>query len=229
MLKLIDVKANNLMKNFVKFLLASATLVACVLVAPQAKALTFDETTDIGQLLGDAQNVGSASEINGAVGVFDDIDLFKLTIAQDGMSTFDASPIRSEDGSQLNINIFLFNAMGNPLASIEPRELDNMIINFNTTAGDYFLGIGSDDLDALDALGNQIAGNDSGIDMADGVLGGWQTGSESIGKYNIKISTVPTDAVPTPALLPGLIALGAKAMRKKKQGEAALSEVAVEA
>jgi hypothetical protein len=35
--------------------------------------------------------------------------------------------------------------------------------------------------------------------------------------------------VPTPALLPGLIALGAKAMRKKKQGEVALAEVAVEA
>jgi hypothetical protein len=218
------------MKNFVKFLLASTTLAACVLVAPQAQAFTFDETADIGQLMGDAQDVGSASEINGRVSFLDDIDLFKVRIDRDGMSTFDANPMALEDGSErLNINIFLFNAMGNPLASIEPRELDNMIINFETLAGDYFLGIGSDDLDALDADGNQIAGNDSGIDRADGILGGWKTGSESIGKYNIKISTVPTDAVPTPALLPGLIALGAKAMRKKKQGEEALSEVAIEA
>jgi hypothetical protein len=223
------------MKNFVKFLLASTTLAACVLIAPQAKAFTFDETKDIGQLMGDAQDVGSASEINGRISVLDDIDLFKVHIDQDGMSTFDANPLALADGSErLNVNIFLFNAMGNPLASIEPRELDNMIINFNTMAGDYFLGIGSDDLDALDKDGNRIAGNDSGIDIADGILGGWQTGSESIGKYNIKISTVPigavpTDAVPTPMLLPGLIALGAKALRKKKQGEARLSEVAVEA
>jgi hypothetical protein len=222
------------MKNFVKFLLASTTLAACVLIAPQAKAFTFDETKDIGQLMGDAQDVGSASEINGRISVLDDIDLFKVHIDQDGMSTFDANPMALADGSErLNVNIFLFNAMGNPLASIEPRELDNMIINFNTMAGDYFLGIGSDDLDALDKDGNRIAGNDSGIDIADGILGGWQTGSESIGKYNIKISTVPigvvpTDAVPTPMLLPGLIALGAKALRKKKQGEAGLSEVAVE-
>ncbi len=218
------------MKNFVKLLLASTTLAACVLVAPQAQAFTFEETADIGKLMGDAQDVGNASEINGRVSFLDDIDLFKVRIDQDGMSTFDANPMALKDGSErLNINIFLFNAMGNPLASIEPRELDNMIINFNTVAGDYFLGIGSDDLDALDEKGNRIAGNDSGIDMADGILGGWQTGSESIGKYNIKISTVPTDAVPTPALLPGLIALGAKALRKKKQGEVALAEVAVEA
>jgi hypothetical protein len=219
------------MKNSVKFLLATTGLAVCLMgVAPRANAFTFDETADIGQLMGDAQDVGAASEINGRVSFLDDIDLFKVRIDQDGMSTFDANPMALEDGSErLNINIFLFNAMGNPLASIEPRELDNMIINFNTVAGDYFLGIGSDDLDALDEKGNRIAGNDSGIDMADGILGGWQTGSESIGKYNIKISTVPTDAVPTPALLPGLIALGAKAMRRKKQGEAALAEVAVEA
>jgi hypothetical protein len=218
------------MKNFVKFLLASTTLAACVLVAPQAQAFTFNETADIGPLLGDALHVGNASEINGSVSVLDDIDLYKINIAKDGMSTFDANPVALADGSErLNINIFLFNAMGNPLASIEPRELDNMIINFNTMAGDYFLGIGSDDLDALDAAGNRIAGNDSGIDDPNGVLAGWLTGSESIGKYNIKISTVPTDAVPTPALLPGLIALGVKARRKKKQGEAALAEVAVEA
>jgi hypothetical protein len=219
------------MKNFVKFLLASTGLAVCLMgVAPRANAFTFEETADIGKLMGDAQDVGNASEINGRVSFLDDIDLFKVRIDQDGMSTFDANPMALEDGSErLNINIFLFNAMGNPLASIEPRELDNMIINFNTVAGDYFLGIGSDDLDALDEKGNRIAGNDSGIDMADGILGGWQTGSESIGKYNIKISTVPTDAVPTPALLPGLIALGAKAMRKKKQDEEVLSEVAIEA
>jgi hypothetical protein len=219
------------MKNFVNLLLASTGLAVCLMgVAPRANAFTFDETADIGKLMGDAQDVGNASEINGRVSFLDDIDLFKVRIDQDGMSTFDANPMALEDGSErLNINIFLFNAMGNPLASIEPRELDNMIINFNTVAGDYFLGIGSDDLDALDEKGNRIAGNDSGIDMADGILGGWQTGSESIGKYNIKISTVPTDAVPTPALLPGLIALGAKAMRKKQQDEEVLSEVAIEA
>ncbi len=219
------------MKNSVKFWLATTGLAVCLMgIAPRANAFTFDETADIGQLMGEAQDVGAASEINGRVRFLDDIDLFKVRIEQNGMSTFDANPMALEDGSErLNVNIFLFNAMGNPLASIEPRDFDNMIINFDTIAGDYFLGIGSDDLDALDAEGNQIAGNDSGIDMANGILGGWKTGSESIGKYNIKISTVPTDAVPTPALLPGLIALGVKALRKKKQDEPGFAEVAIEA
>jgi hypothetical protein len=219
------------MKNSVKFLLAATGLAVCLMgAAPRANAFTFEETTDIGPLMGDALPVGNASQINGSINVFDDIDLYKINIAKDGMSTFNAQPVPLADGSErLNVNIFLFNAMGNPLASLEPVDLDEMIINFNTVAGDYFLGIGSDDLDALDAAGNRIAGNDSGIDNPDGVLAGWLTGSETIGKYNIAISTVPTDAVPTPALLPGLIALGVKALRKKQQDESGLAEVAIEA
>jgi hypothetical protein len=40
---------------------------------------------------------------------------------------------------------------------------------------------------------------------------------ESFGKYSIKIDTVANStAVPTPALLPGLIAFGAGVVRKRK-------------
>jgi hypothetical protein len=211
------------MKKFTTLLLSSTTLAICLFGGARAHAASFTELKDIGQLLNVAQDVGNANEINGATGFFDDVDLYKISLDTDGMTTFDANPIKAKDGSQLNVNILLFNERGNPLASVEPREFDNMIINIATKAGIYYLGIGSDDLDALDAKGNTIAGNDSGIDMPDGILGGWRTNSESIGAYNIKISTVadaidPT-AVPTPALLPGLIALGAKVMRKKKQEE----------
>jgi hypothetical protein len=229
------------MKNFVKRLLATTGLAACMLtVAPQANAFTFDEQVDpagkfdpqrdAGQLIDTAFNAGNADQINGEVGLQKDIDLFKILTGAAGKTTFDGNPIAAADGSQLNINLFLFNAAGNPLFSLEPMASDSMKFDFDTLADTvYYLGIGSDDLDALDNMGNRIAGNDSGIDNPDGVLAGWSAGNESIGKYNITIATVPIDAVPTPMLLPGLIALGAKVRRQKKQGAATLAEGAVDA
>jgi hypothetical protein len=219
------------MKNFLKLLFATTGLAVCLMgVAPRANAFTFNETGDAGHLMDTAFDAGTASEINGEVGKSLDVDLFKIMTGAAGKTTFDANPIAAADGSELNINLFLFNDKGNPLFSLEPMGSNSMTFDFDTLADTvYYLGIGSDDLDALDKMGNRIAGNDSGIDNPKGILAGWSEGNESIGKYNIKISTVPTDAVPTPMLLPGLIALGAKALRKKKQGEAALSEVTIEA
>jgi hypothetical protein len=215
------------MKGFTKFLIASTTVALGLMGSGQANALTFTEG-DAGDLMGTALNVGNATEINGVVSTASDIDLFKLTIDRTGNTTFDATPIKSKDGSQLNINMFLFNEKGNPLFSIEPRDEDAMKFDFATAAGIYFLGIGTDDLDALDAKGRTIAGNDSGIVNAKGVLGGWSVGSESAGAYNIKISTMPTDVVPTPMLLPGLLGFAVKALRKKKQSEE-LAAIPVEA
>jgi hypothetical protein len=206
------------MKGFTKFLIASTTVALGLMGSGQANALTFTEG-DAGDLMGTALNVGNSTEINGVISTASDIDLFKLTIDRTGNTTFDATPIKSKDGSQLNINMFLFNEKGNPLFSLEPMDVDTMKFDFATAAGVYFLGIGTDDLDALDAKGRTIAGNDSGVVNAKGVLAGWSVGSESAGAYNIKISTIPTDVVPTPMLLPGLLGFAVKALRKKKQSE----------
>jgi hypothetical protein len=215
------------MKSFTQFLIASTTVALGLLSAGRVNALTFTEG-DAGDLMNTARDVGSATEINGMISDSSDIDLFRMTIDRTGNTTFDATPIKSKDGSQLNINMFLFNEKGNALFSVEPRDDDAMKFDFATAAGIYFLGIGTDDMDALDAKGNTIAGNDSGIVNAKGVLAGWSVGSESSGAYNIKISTMPTDVVPTPMLLPGLLGFAFKALRKKKQGEA-LVEMPVEA
>jgi hypothetical protein len=203
------------MKNFTKVLIASMTL--GLLSAGRVNALTFTETTDAGEFLNTAEFVGSATEINGVVSASSDIDLFKLTIDQTGNTTFDATPAKT--GPKLNINMFLFNDKGNPLFSREPVDTDEMKFDFATAAGIYFLGIGTDDLDALDAMGKRIAGNDSGIDNPNGVLAKWSVGNESFGAYRIAISTVPTNAVPTPVLLPALLGFGLKVLRKKKQTE----------
>jgi hypothetical protein len=205
------------MKSFTKFLMVSMT-VTSLLSAGRVNALTLTEEGDALDSLDKAQSLmGLVTEINGAVSEIGDIDLYKFVIDQTGNTTFDGMP--AETGPRLNINMFLFNDKGNPLFSLEPMDSDGMKFDFATAAGIYFLGIGSDDLDALDAMGNRIAGNDSGIDNPNGVLAKWSAGNESTGAYKITISTIPTNAVPAPMLLPALLGFGLKALRKKKQEE----------
>jgi hypothetical protein len=205
------------MKSFTKFLMASMT-VTSLLNAGRVNALIFtegeDASDDFNFVLG-KDGIGSATEINGVVSAFGDIDLYKFVIDQTGNTTFDGMP--AKDAPQLNINMFLFNDKGNPLFSVEPVDTNEMKFDFVTKAGIYFLGIGSDDLDAFDAMGNPIAGNDSGVTNENGVLSKWSAGNETTGAYRITISTVPTNAVPTPVLLPALLGFGLKALRKKKQ------------
>jgi hypothetical protein len=226
------------MKIVAQLLIASTSLAIGLLSASSAQALEFTEPgTDVGELLRDAADAGTADLIRGSIdtrvvnGVnVRDVDLFKITIAMAGRSTFVADPVVVEGVAPLDINLFLFNSKGNPLASIEPVTSDSMTIEYETLPGDYYLGIGSDDSDALgfDPNGNlrRIAGNDSGVEFADGILAGWARGAEKTGGYTIKISTVPT-AVPTPALLPGLVGLGLKLMRRR-QRENATSNLAIE-
>jgi hypothetical protein len=213
------------MRNTTKFLIATATATLCCLGASAAKAFDFTETKDAGDLMKtaiDVGTVGTSSQINGEIvankdGSRFDIDLFRFAIDKAATYTFDANPVKG--GSQLNINTFLFNASGNPISDVlEPREEDPMSFSMAINPGVYFLGIGSDDLDALDKNGNIILGNDTGILNAKGILAGWADPgkfAESVGKYNIKISAAPDTAIPTPALLPGLIAFGIKTLRKK--------------
>jgi hypothetical protein len=219
------------MKLVAQFLIASTTLAIGLLSAPCAQAINFTDTvgSDVGELIGTAGDAGivdGTGEITGLIKTrFDstgeptfDVDLFKITIATAGRSTFMAT---STTNASLQINLFLFNRNGNPLVS-----LDSTTFDFETSPGAYYLGIASDDSDALgfDTMGNlrRIAGNDSGVELSDGVLAGWNRGPDQEGGYTIKISQVPT-----PALLPGLVGLGLKLMRRK-QKENATSNLAIE-
>jgi hypothetical protein len=221
------------MKLVAQFLIASTTLAIGLLSAPYAQAINFTDTagSDVGELIGTAGDAGivdGTGEIKGSIDtrtndstrikdIFD-VDLFKITIATAGRSTFMAT---STTNTNLQINLFLFNGNGNPLVA-----LDRTTFDFETSPGAYYLGIASDDSDALglDAMGNlrRIAGNDSGVEFSDGVLAGWNRGPDQEGGYTIKISQVPT-----PALLPGLVGLGLKLMRRK-QKENATSNLAIE-
>jgi hypothetical protein len=234
------------MKIVAQLLIASTSLAIGLLSAPGAQALDFTEgATDVEELIGTAGIVDSdANLITGSIDTrtvngaeVRDVDLFKVQILTTQRSRFDANPI---EGSGLNINMFLFDGLGKPLFSLEPRDSNSMTIEYDTIAGSYYLGISSDDLNAFDSLDNLIANNDEQANSVNGVIifdpalkapGGildrWSPGNESVGGYTIGISKIPTP-VPTPALLPGLVGLGLKVMWRK-QKENATSNPIVEA
>jgi hypothetical protein len=257
------------MRNVTQFLITSTSIAVCCLGgANRAQAFNFTEPAnmDAGQTLSTAMVTsgtgGTSSQINGNISAQNDVDLFKFVLDVAGVATFNATPDATKNSPQLNINMYLFNAAGNVISNfLEPKEFDFMKFSMKLDAGSYFLGIGSDDMDVMGINPNKkgdtehfIAGNDSGISDANGVLTKFvlQNGNgkgESSGKYNIKIDTVanstaggpiaggptaggptaggPTAAIPTPALLPGLIALGAGVLRKRKaSAEALLGELA---
>jgi hypothetical protein len=253
------------MRNVTQFLIMSTSIAACCLGGVnRAQAFSFTEppNMDAGQTLSTAMVTsgtgGTSSQINGNISAQNDVDLFKFVLDIAGVATFNATPDATQNSPQLNINMYLFNAAGNVISNfLEPKDFDFMKFSMKLDAGSYFLGIGSDDMDVMGINPNKkgdtehfIAGNDSGISDANGVLTKFvlQNGNgkgESFGKYNIKIDTVanstaggptaggpaaggptaggPTAAVPTPALLPGLIALGAGVLRKRKASAEALS------
>jgi hypothetical protein len=240
----IHAKDSRLMRNVTKFLITSTGIAVCCFGgANRAQAFNFTEPAnmDAGQTLSAATVIpgtgGTSNQINGNISSQSDVDLFKFVLGAAGMTTFNATPDATPNSPQLNINMYLFNAAGNVISNfLEPKDFDFMKFSMKLDAGTYFLGIGSDDMDVMGINPNKkgdtehfIAGNDSGISDPNGVLTKFvlQNGNgkgESFGKFNIKIDTANSTAVPTPALLPGLIALGAGVLRKRKAQSEAVSE-----
>jgi hypothetical protein len=238
--QIIHAKDSQLMRNVTKFLITSTSIAVCCLgAASQAQAFNFTETADTGdgQLLKDVAVIGGtgglSSQINGNISSNKDIDMFQFVLDVAGVVTFNATPDAGKNTPQLNINMYLLNEfekkVGNVISNFkEDRDADPMSFSMKLNPGKYFLGIGSDDMDVLNAKGDLIAGNDAGVIDPKGIFGRFKlqngdakTGEigESFGKYNIKIDTVANAAaVPTPALLPGLMALGAGVLRKRKAG-----------
>jgi uncharacterized protein (TIGR03382 family) len=199
-----------------------------------ATAFTFDETTDAGIGMSDATAIGEAGGVSNVIrGNIDsnrDIDVFKFDLPG-GMTTFNGTPDTTPNSDQLNINFYLLNAAGNVISDfLEPVDEDFMSFSLDIAAGTYFLGIGSDDMDVFgvrqDGTEDFIAGNDIGVLDAQGVfrsfrlLNGTDADGnaigESRGRYTITIDNANATDIPTPALFPGLVLLGARLWRRRR-------------
>lgn len=159
----------------------------------KAQALTFTESGDAGQTLGTAQAVGdNVNVIRGSINPNSDADLFSFFW---GGGNFNARTSSSFDPI-----LSLFNSAGTLLTQNDDSfgTLQSFISQTGLTQGQYLLGIASFP---------NFAGNGPTFGNRPGGSGG---------AYSIALNQPTATAVPTPALLPGLIGMGVAALRKRK-------------
>jgi hypothetical protein len=175
-----------------------------------------------------AAPIGTATGIDYFRGTIDsksDADLYSFYIG--AISTFDANVAGRTANPLLDSQLSLFDSAGKAIKANDDRNASNPLSRIDTltlAVGTYFLGISAYDYDPTNLAGeflfpNAPLGqrNPRGV-LTDKTLAGWaaRTGKAGLGGgYTIRINTAVVP-VPTPALLPGLVALGFGAIRKRK-------------
>jgi Bacterial pre-peptidase C-terminal domain len=156
--------------------------------------------------------------VNGRLQANANADLFKFVVSTAG--TFDAQTfIRTGTGINLgNPQLFLFDSLGKGIIANDNISATNSQSKITQllNAGTYYLGISSFDRDP-NSGGTLIFDNNGNVANS-GALSGWSNVNNlgiAGGRYGIKLS-FEAAKVPSPALLPGLAALGFGAIRKRK-------------
>jgi hypothetical protein len=211
-------------KTFSRISVAAIGAVAAVgALATAGHAATFLESFDAGKTLGTALDVGIVGTgqltqfIDGNFAASSDVmlfnagfdpsnipiatdsdkvDLFKIELASDRVLTAKAL-------NPQNI-LHLFDVTGRYLNVSNSNPSGSLLTSSPLSAGIYYLGITQFRIRAL-LDDNQV-------------LTGWSTAphTQPMTNYRIELGDAHNQ-VPTPALLPGLFALGAGAWRKRKQ------------
>ena len=172
----------------------SSLCLAALIFAPHfasyAALNVYVELGDTGDLIPSAQDTGTdVGLIQGTLSFPGDVDLFLVRLSNSNVYQFDAV------SNPIDMNMHIFNAAGNPLAANDDfgGSLNSQII-LNLSAGDYFVGVGDNNTEATDGAGTRISDNDSGVQVPNGVLGGWEgsgtTGGDT-GAYEIHIIPEP--------------------------------------
>jgi hypothetical protein len=217
--------------------LGALALIGSTAIAGQAATIIKPEVGDATDLT-PGQDIGllgatDLTRIRGEISGTTDADLYKFTI--DTVRDFTARVFprtTNTNGNALSDSqLFLFDATGKALKSNDNISSSNPFSRIEVAAlaaGTYFLGISSFDYDPknaaslLNPTGQYLFPNAAtGIlnprpVLTNLILAGWGANSSrpsTAGLYRIDVEAT---AVPTPALLPGLAALGFSAIRKRK-------------
>jgi hypothetical protein len=203
--------------------------------AGAGQAFNFSESGDTGATLAGAQDPGTplAAGANSITGrLVANADLFKFTTDQAGTLIAETlgTAIFRRNGTLLapalaNAQLFLFNAAGQGLTGNDDSSgLEAKITYALMASSTYYIGISPSSFDPRSAgqtagVPNFIFGADDSTLLTSNPLSGWVNRNNnnplSAGGYTINMAFTPT-AVPSPALLPGLAALGFSAIRKRK-------------
>jgi hypothetical protein len=212
--------------------LGALALIGSTAIAGQAATIIKPEVGDATDLT-PGQDIGllgatDLTRIRGEISGTTDADLYKFTI--DSVRDFTARVFprtTNNNGNAISDSqLFLFDATGKALKSNDNISGTNPFSRIEVAAlaaGTYFLGISSFDYDPRNSANQYLFPNNDtgtlnprGVVAGNPVLASWATRSvrpNSAGLYRIDVEAT---AVPTPALLPGLAALGFSAIRKRK-------------
>jgi hypothetical protein len=197
----------------------------------EAKAFTFSEPPDAGAKLNNAADttglgaVGSSSTIEGTIarhnpdGDINKADLFQILIDADGdfTATTESRDPNRPDRQPYPIEdpfLYLFDSTGQLIASDDDSagNRQSSIAQF-LTAGNYYVGITKYGHNPLFNASNVLTGwlGDLGQTSAG------PSDANNISAYRINLTHTPLVAVPTPALLPGLVGMGLSVWRKRRE------------
>lgn len=209
----------------------AAILVTATLSAGVA-AQTFNEVGDAGQTLATAQVVpGGVTVIQGNLQTPGDVDLYRFSLSTAGRVTIRGwSGTYAGSDCSIDSNLILFNSAGEPLWGDDDGDPENCVgsqIELNLPVGYFLIAYGGNDIEALDANGDSICGNDDGecVD-ASSPLGSFDSSGDDIGSYVITFSQSTGGvrnsiaAVPGPTgllLLPLLAVIGFVGSRTLKR------------
>jgi hypothetical protein len=228
-------------KNLLKMPIALIGAVAVLGASSTAgHAATFTESPgDAGELIGtamlvqDNMNVSFVpTDINGKLSAAknqnqanDFADLYKIIFPQAGMLTA-STTTPAAAGSLNNPQLFLFDSNGKGVFANDDvsSSQKNSLITGMISAGTYYLGISGFHYNPSSSGSLIFPSIPVGINGPTGpggatALTSWlidDARNPDVGTYKIDL-TYKSVPVPTPALLPGLVALGAGALRKRKQ------------
>jgi hypothetical protein len=144
-------------------------------------------------------------ELSNLIILSDDVDLFKITLPSGGVLT--ATTQSDYSTNQSGGLLHLFDERGRYLNGSSSNGLQSFLTSSLLTPGRYYY------------LGITRSNISPSLDV-DNILTSWRGEADYAQKtipYRIEFGVGGTNNVPTPALLPGLFALGVGVLRKRKQ------------
>jgi hypothetical protein len=219
--------------------LLSLTCLLGLAYGSTANATLITETIDAGNTMSTAMLLASdttsvLAEINGPT----DTDLFRFTLAFNSIFTIEVLEIDDD----LDMNIILFNALGQGLAGDDDDNNDcaavsilgslDSCLTLNLVAGDYFFAIGDNNMAAFESMTDfndevEFIDNDSGILATPtaeilGLVGpeGGPNDTNDVGRYRVNL--IQTTAVPEPSSII-LFAAGIFGMAMRRRSKSTLA------
>lgn len=199
---------------------ASAVLLPALLLGPlAASAATVHEMENNNTFATATTALSGTNQYHADISPAQDVDFWRFSLAAGSMFSVDSLVMYSVYSGVFDINLVLFNALGQSVAS-NGGNLNNEVsdlFSYNVAGdGTYYLAVSAYQNMPLDAFGNDL-GTSDGSWYEGTTFDHWSAQSFGSGHYGLQITS--TSPVPVPAaawlLGSGLVGLAGVARRRR--------------